>query len=295
MADRCGLAAAFDFDDIFVVGGNLGLVDVAVLNLERCRLLVVCGLEIRAGTGANQLAAQSRGMSCLLPGARTCRVTGLPPASLGSERKSSDLSGDQQGRDLTQRQVNRPFHRRGLVQPTPFQVFPTLPILGIPAISIALRSYSAERISAGFLPNHASAPQVVLPVNHSSDAREAKTDRWGDCDAVVSCDSSTANPPIRPLRHLQRATTAIRSGLSLSPRRQLKGTAKMSEPHMHTPSPQPDLNRNRLPTLFEVLSRRTLPPVDLFSFYIYMRDQQRSVDYLDFWCVMAGPARGTLR
>lgn len=52
-----------------------------------------------------------------------------------------------------------------------------------------------------------------------------------------------------------------------------------------TPSPLPDMNRNRLPTLFEVLSRRTLPPVDLFSFYIYMRDQQRSVDYLDFWYV----------
>ncbi|KKA29955.1 hypothetical protein TD95_003782 [Thielaviopsis punctulata] len=50
-----------------------------------------------------------------------------------------------------------------------------------------------------------------------------------------------------------------------------------------TPSPIPDINRNRLPQLFEVLSRRTLPPVDLFSFYIYMRDQQRSVDYLDFW------------
>lgn len=49
------------------------------------------------------------------------------------------------------------------------------------------------------------------------------------------------------------------------------------------PSPQPDLNRNRLPTLFEVLSRRTLAPVDLFFYYIYMRDQQRSVDYLDFW------------
>jgi len=54
-----------------------------------------------------------------------------------------------------------------------------------------------------------------------------------------------------------------------------------------TPSPQPDLERNRLPTLFEVLSRRTLPPVDLFSFYIYMRDQQRSVDYLDFWLDVA--------
>lgn len=56
---------------------------------------------------------------------------------------------------------------------------------------------------------------------------------------------------------------------------------------MATPSPQPDMARNRLPTLFEVLSRRTLPPVDLFSFYIYMRDQQRSVDYLDFWLDVA--------
>ncbi|GAO17206.1 uncharacterized protein UV8b_05466 [Ustilaginoidea virens] len=54
-----------------------------------------------------------------------------------------------------------------------------------------------------------------------------------------------------------------------------------------TPSPQPDMARNRLPTLFEVLSRRTLPSVDLFSFYIYMRDQQRSVDYLDFWLDVA--------
>ncbi|KAF8420452.1 RGS domain-containing protein [Tirmania nivea] len=47
------------------------------------------------------------------------------------------------------------------------------------------------------------------------------------------------------------------------------------------------VQRNRLPTLFEVLSRRTLPPVDLFTFYIYMRDQQRSVDYLDFWLDVA--------
>jgi hypothetical protein len=48
-----------------------------------------------------------------------------------------------------------------------------------------------------------------------------------------------------------------------------------------------ELRPDRLPTLFEVLSRRTLPPVDLFSFYIYMRDQQRSVDYLDFWLDVA--------
>src|SRR6266699_3000258 len=66
----------------------------------------------------------------------------------------------------------------------------------------------------------------------------------------------------------------------------------MADPAVPTPSPQPDLNRNRLPTLFEVLSRRTLPPVDLFSFYIYMRDQQRSVDYLDFWCATPFPLGG---
>ncbi|ODV58485.1 uncharacterized protein ASCRUDRAFT_18753, partial [Ascoidea rubescens DSM 1968] len=40
---------------------------------------------------------------------------------------------------------------------------------------------------------------------------------------------------------------------------------------------------NRLPTLFEVLNRKTQPPVDLWSFYIFMRDNQHAVDYLDFW------------
>ncbi|KAK9374145.1 RGS domain-containing protein [Lipomyces chichibuensis] len=45
--------------------------------------------------------------------------------------------------------------------------------------------------------------------------------------------------------------------------------------------------RQRLPTLFEVLNRRTLTPVDLFAFYVFMRDQHRSVDYLDFWLDIA--------
>ena len=52
---------------------------------------------------------------------------------------------------------------------------------------------------------------------------------------------------------------------------------------------EPAQNRHRLPTLNEVLQRRTLAPVDLFSFYIYMRDQQRSVDYLDFWYEKSRP------
>ena len=50
---------------------------------------------------------------------------------------------------------------------------------------------------------------------------------------------------------------------------------------------EPARNRGRLPTLNDVLHRKTMAPVDLFSFYIYMRDQQRTVDYLDFWCVHA--------
>lgn len=41
--------------------------------------------------------------------------------------------------------------------------------------------------------------------------------------------------------------------------------------------------RKRLPTLFEVLNRKSLAPVDLWSFYVYTRDQHRGVDYLDFW------------
>lgn len=42
-------------------------------------------------------------------------------------------------------------------------------------------------------------------------------------------------------------------------------------------------DRNRLPNLAEILNRRTHAPVDLWSFYIYLREQQRAVEYLDFW------------
>ncbi|KAK5744910.1 Bud site selection protein, Revert to axial protein 1 [Elasticomyces elasticus] len=36
-------------------------------------------------------------------------------------------------------------------------------------------------------------------------------------------------------------------------------------------------------TLLDVLSRKTLPPYDLFQFYIFMRDSVGSVGFLDFW------------
>ncbi|ODV72556.1 Rax1p CYBJADRAFT_129143 [Cyberlindnera jadinii NRRL Y-1542] len=48
-------------------------------------------------------------------------------------------------------------------------------------------------------------------------------------------------------------------------------------------SPVVDSRLNRLPTLYEVFNRQTDSPVDLWSFYVYMRDYQNAVDYLDFW------------
>ncbi|GBB85676.1 hypothetical protein RclHR1_12160001 [Rhizophagus clarus] len=41
--------------------------------------------------------------------------------------------------------------------------------------------------------------------------------------------------------------------------------------------------RDRLPTLQEVLSRKTAPPVCLFNFYLYMRDRENNSEYLDFY------------
>lgn len=41
--------------------------------------------------------------------------------------------------------------------------------------------------------------------------------------------------------------------------------------------------RNRLPTLFEVLNLRTQAPVDLWCFYVFMREEYRGIEYLDFW------------
>lgn len=40
---------------------------------------------------------------------------------------------------------------------------------------------------------------------------------------------------------------------------------------------------NRWPTLFEILNKKTQPPLDLWSFYVFMRDEENAIDYLDFW------------
>jgi sarcosine oxidase delta subunit len=40
---------------------------------------------------------------------------------------------------------------------------------------------------------------------------------------------------------------------------------------------------DRWPTLFEILNKKTQSPLDLWSFYVFMRDEENSIDYLDFW------------
>jgi hypothetical protein len=63
--------------------------------------------------------------------------------------------------------------------------------------------------------------------------------------------------------------------------------AYANEKHPESPQQRPlslanGLSRNRLPTLAEVLARRTLPPVDLYCFYLFMQ-REGSEDALDFW------------
>ncbi|KAF9291663.1 Bud site selection protein, Revert to axial protein 1 [Mortierella alpina] len=40
---------------------------------------------------------------------------------------------------------------------------------------------------------------------------------------------------------------------------------------------------HQLPSLCQVLNRKTLPPVCLFNFYLYMRDFEKSSEEIDFW------------
>ncbi|CAG8696060.1 4464_t:CDS:2 [Funneliformis mosseae] len=45
----------------------------------------------------------------------------------------------------------------------------------------------------------------------------------------------------------------------------------------------PSYKRDRLPTLQEVVLRKTAPPVCLFNLYLYMRDVENASEYLDFY------------
>jgi hypothetical protein len=156
---------------------------------------------------------------------------------------------------------------------------------------------------------------VVLPYcyrrRHNSVVRlrptsaKATVNQFRDVQPAIKRDRPSATPPTSPVTPAGRPRThRTPRYLSLSGDRQfslaqlrLPSTAiagllptsrfPPSDHKMPILTGDQELEqRNRLPTLMEVLGRRTLAPVDLFSFYIYMRDQQRSVDYLDFWYIV---------
>ncbi|KAK6461465.1 hypothetical protein DFJ63DRAFT_336267 [Scheffersomyces coipomensis] len=55
--------------------------------------------------------------------------------------------------------------------------------------------------------------------------------------------------------------------------------ANINNPH----STNQKIQLNRLPTLGEILANKTKKPVDLYTFYTFMRDVENQSDYLDFW------------
>lgn len=48
-------------------------------------------------------------------------------------------------------------------------------------------------------------------------------------------------------------------------------------------TPFEEIERERLPTLYEVLIQRTSTPVDLWTFYTYLSQYPYAINYLDFW------------
>lgn len=64
----------------------------------------------------------------------------------------------------------------------------------------------------------------------------------------------------------------------------------MENPYSHYLSNLSNLNLTnnhtelgRLPTLGEILSNKTKAPINLYTFYLYMKYVENNVDYLDFW------------
>ncbi|KAF9952035.1 Bud site selection protein, Revert to axial protein 1 [Mortierella alpina] len=57
--------------------------------------------------------------------------------------------------------------------------------------------------------------------------------------------------------------------------------SQMLDPAFSTASD--DALVHQLPSLKQVLNRKTLPPVCLFNFYLYMRDFEKSSEEIDFW------------
>ncbi|KAG0092105.1 Bud site selection protein, Revert to axial protein 1 [Podila epicladia] len=92
--------------------------------------------------------------------------------------------------------------------------------------------------------------------------------------------SSSSHHQPHPQHPQQRRTS---TNFSSSPK-QLQQQHQGSQGMDITYSTSSDDSRtHHLPNLWQVLNRKTLPPVCLFNFYLYMRDFEKSSEEVDFW------------
>lgn len=101
-----------------------------------------------------------------------------------------------------------------------------------------------------------SAPLILLEHTH------APATRIPDVETTFRIATS--------LRQPRNLTTAMSE-------KALEGQPYRRQSHLNMGPP-----RRRLPTLAEVLARRTLPPVDLYCYYLFLQ-REGSEDSLDFW------------
>ncbi|KFH61978.1 hypothetical protein MVEG_12132 [Podila verticillata NRRL 6337] len=83
-----------------------------------------------------------------------------------------------------------------------------------------------------------------------------------------------------PQQHPQQRRTSTNMP---SPPKQLQQHQGSQGMDMTYSTSSDDSRAHHLPNLWQVLNRKTLPPVCLFNFYLYMRDFEKSSEEVDFW------------
>lgn len=100
-----------------------------------------------------------------------------------------------------------------------------------------------------------------------------------DPDAQAAYEAEKRPEEEREMLHGDRAS----SPQPLMPREQQhEGSRRREKQSRRSLILTTSASRKRLPTLAEVLARRTLPPVDLYCYYLYLQ-REGSEDALDFW------------
>lgn len=83
-----------------------------------------------------------------------------------------------------------------------------------------------------------------------------------------------------PQQHPQQHRTSTTMSSAPKQLQQHQGSQGMD---MTYSTSSDDSRAHHLPNLWQVLNRKTLPPVCLFNFYLYMRDFEKSSEEVDFW------------